>query len=210
MKKYKLIISLSILLIFHAVGIAGIGFELSPKMQDLSWLNLLLTALVVWLNKPENGKSFIYFSLLVFVLGLGVEILGVATGFPFGNYYYGTSLGIKVFEVPLILGLNWWLLVYNSIQISGWITSNKLIRTIIAPAFMLGMDMFIEPLCAILDFWFWKDEIVPTENYISWYFIALVFSGIYFKWIETKKINTVGAYAFIIQIIFFGILNLLR
>lgn len=202
-------ISLIILLIFYAVGVATIGFELKPDVVKLSWFNLLLTGTVVFVNAHEKGIRFYLYCLIVFLSGFLVEVLGVASSWPFGSYYYGESLGWKLYDVPLILGLNWWVLIYASIHLSMLITSNKWLRILIAPALMLGIDFLIEPLCSKLDFWHWKDGVIPADNFWSWYVISLVLCGIYFLGFRNNKTNLVAVGAFLIQGVFFTLLNLL-
>ena len=47
-------------------------------------------------------------------LGFFIEVIGVKTGFIFGSYYYGAAMGIKILAVPLLIGLNWSILVYST------------------------------------------------------------------------------------------------
>lgn len=197
------------LLVFHLIGAVGIGFQLMPAIVALSWVNLLLTAVVTFAHRTEGSFNFYLFSVMVFAVGLLVEILGVATGFPFGVYHYGDALGWKIFGVPLVLGLNWWILVYSSIHLSMLITEKKAVRLFLAPALMLCVDLLIEPLCSKLDFWYWKNPAVPVENYLSWYVISFVLIGIYFSNFKTKQVNVVAVGVFMIQVLFFSLLNVL-
>lgn len=207
MKVSKASLSIVILILFHSVGVMGIGFQLKPDIVRLSWMNLLLTAAVILWNTTERHKRFYLFSSVVFLLGLAVEIIGVATGFPFGVYYYGDSLGWKVFGVPLVLGLNWWILVYASVHLAALFTKNRTIRSIVAPALMLVLDALMEPLCATLDFWHWKDSDAPWQNYFSWYVISLAFVWVYSHWCSIEKVNRVAVAAFLVQLVFFISLN---
>jgi len=201
-------ISYILLFLFYFVGVLCIGMGLKPDLVELSWFNLLATGLIVFLNRTEKGSKFLLFSGVVFLTGLLVEIIGVATGFPFGSYYYGNSLGWKIWEVPLVLGLNWWILVYGSIHLAKVITKYRLIQIILAPALMLGLDTLIEPLCETLDFWYWKNSVIPFENYVSWYIISIVLIGLYFSIYKASKINYMAVVAFVIQVLFFLLLNL--
>ena len=209
MYKKQLLISIGILVIFFSVGTLSIGLKLKPEIVNLSWLNLLLTGVLIFIHRPERSPSFLYYSLMVFAVGLLVEIIGVSSGFPFGSYHYGNALGTKLLGVPLILGLNWWILAYSSIHISMLISKKKAIRVLLAPALMLGMDMLIEPLCSKLDFWYWQDPEIPIQNYWSWYFIGLGLIAIYLSTFKTSKINPLAVTAFIVQLVFFSTLNLL-
>lgn len=207
MKPSKTNLSIVLLILLHGVGVLGIGFQLKPDLVTLSWMNLLLTALLMLWNKTEKPKPFYCFLFLVLLLGLSVEIIGVATGFPFGSYYYGDALGWKVWGVPVVLGVNWWILVYASIHTAAFLTKNKTYRIILPPALMLAVDTVIEPLCATLDFWYWKDAHVPWQNYLSWYIISLAFMWAYYSWFSIEKPNRVAIAAFLVQLLFFTTLN---
>jgi putative membrane protein len=39
-------------------------------------------------------------------------MLGVHTGILFGNYKYGNALGLKLNDVPILIGINWFIVVY--------------------------------------------------------------------------------------------------
>jgi putative membrane protein len=54
--------------------------------------------------------------------GLFFEVLSVNTGFPFGPYYYTPLFGAQVLEVPLIIPLAWYVIVYL-----GYIVTNLMI-----------------------------------------------------------------------------------
>ena len=51
-------------------------------------------------------KKFLIKLFLIFLLGLTVEIIGVNFSIFFGDYKYGNNLGIKIFDVPIVIGFN--------------------------------------------------------------------------------------------------------
>ena len=202
-------LSITILIILHVVGVFGIGVGLRPEMAGLSWVTLIIiAALMVW-NRTEKNPFFFRYLSVVFVLGLSVEIIGVATGYPFGSYVYGESLGWKVAGVPVVLGLNWWILVYSSIHLSAYLTKKPAFRMLLAPALMLGLDSLIEPLSSQLDFWYWESSSAPLQNFLSWFLISLLFTWVYYKYVKVITINSVAIAAFLVQVLFFTSLNLL-
>jgi putative membrane protein len=53
------------------------------------------------------------FSLaLTFLTGILVEIMGVNTGLLFGDYQYGAVLSPRIKQVPWVIGINWFLVIY--------------------------------------------------------------------------------------------------
>jgi putative membrane protein len=55
-------------------------------------------------------------------LGLFFEVLSVNTGFPFGPYHYTPLFGPQILDVPIIIPLAWYVIVYL-----GYIVSNLMI-----------------------------------------------------------------------------------
>jgi putative membrane protein len=149
------------------------------------------------------------------------EIIGVNTGLLFGDYQYGQVLGPKIYGVPFLIGLNWFVIVYCSgailtqgvellqqkinIKISGFASS---IFVIIGGATIATcFDFIIEPVAVKLHFWSWKNGQIPLFNYLCWFIISTILLGVkmYFK---TIWINTFATSLFIIQALFFLMLNL--
>ena len=50
---------------------------------------------------------------IAYAFGLGIEVLGVRTGWPFGVYEYDASLGVQLFGVPLIVPCAWVMMVQS-------------------------------------------------------------------------------------------------
>ena len=59
------------------------------------------------------------------LIGFIFEIIGVKTGLIFGHYKYCNGLGTKVFDVPLIISLNWALPISIGINIGFHFFKNK-------------------------------------------------------------------------------------
>jgi putative membrane protein len=66
-------------------------------------------------------RALVFFAVGV-TLGLGFEVLSIRTGFPFGPYHYNTAFGPKVWGVPYIIPLAWFVIVYL-----GFVLANLMI-----------------------------------------------------------------------------------
>ena len=104
--KNKSTLSIAILVVLHTVGLFGLARSHQAWFMALTPVNLLLSAVLVWWNHNEWSVSKAGVLLLAFVVGMAVEIAGVATGAIFGEYSYGATLGTKLFAVPLVIGVN--------------------------------------------------------------------------------------------------------
>jgi uncharacterized membrane protein len=203
----KVKIAVFILLLFYTVGIIGIVFESTRSfILSLSGLNLLLTiGVFVWANESYSLKFF-SFSFLIVLLGYLIEVLGVHTGLPFGDYAYGNSLGIKLLEVPLIIGINWLLLVFCTNGIVSKYFQNSFLIAFCAGFLMIFLDFFIEPLSHLLDFWYWKSNVIPVKNYMAWFVVSFAFHYLFSKF-ELKIKYELACFVFCVQCTFFAILN---
>jgi putative membrane protein len=196
-----------IILVFHIVGIVGMSISsIRGYFQLLTPFHLLLcTGLLLIFHKGWN-VNFLIFSLLAFGIGFGAEVIGVHTQLLFGGYSYGSVLGYKLFEVPLMIGVNWFLLVYLSAEIFEGRIKNWLVAAILGALVMVIMDFLIEPVAVSLDFWIWEGGQIPLTNYTSWFMVALIIQLIYGK-LDFKKKNPLALFLLINLTVFFGILN---
>jgi len=70
-----------------------------------------MAVLLLW-NQPEKNTAFFVFFAFSFLVGMGVEMIGVNTGHLFGIYQYGVKMGAKFNGVPWLIGLNWFILMF--------------------------------------------------------------------------------------------------
>ncbi|MCD8519162.1 MAG: hypothetical protein LRY32_06655, partial [Flavobacterium sp.] len=73
------------LLIIYVVGIIGLNSTQASWFASLTPLNLLVSFVII-LPFTSNFKKLSFYFILAFSLGMVAEIIGVAFGFPFGNY----------------------------------------------------------------------------------------------------------------------------
>lgn len=192
--------------IFYLVGIAGILLPFSfPLFIKLIPVALILSSVALaFYHKSFNTKTITVF-ISIYLIGFFVEVAGVNTGLIFGQYIYGESLGIKVFNTPLIIGLNWLLLVYITASVLEKFKIATPVKVIFSALMMLGYDLIIEQIAPLLDMWKWQNEMVPLKNYLAWFFLALLFHVVIQAFgIKTK--NKLAPVILICQVIFFLIL----
>lgn len=197
------------ILVFHLVGIVGMSLEVSrPYFQLLTPYHLLLSLSFLLFFQKEWNFQFILFAILAFSIGFGSEVMGVHTGFPFGNYAYGPVLGLQLLEVPLLIGINWLLLVYMTGELLHGRIRNDLLASALGAIFMVGIDFLIEPVAITLDFWTWENDIIPISNYLGWFGIAFIIHIIYRK-LAFEKENKISSFLLACLIVFFALLNVI-
>lgn len=116
-------------------------------------------------------------------VGWTAEIVGVATGFPFGAYAYATDrIGPSVAEVPVIIGLAWTAGGYSMWWISALVSRRRPVRIALATVGMVGWDLYLDPQMVSAGLWTWSTEDaglpgidqIPVTNFIGWAGVACV------------------------------------
>ncbi|MEO0334269.1 MAG: carotenoid biosynthesis protein, partial [Bacteroidota bacterium] len=152
------------LLVVHIAGIIGLAWSLTrPYFQWATPINLVVSALLLLFFHRQWNRAFAFFLVFTYVLGFGVEVIGVHSGVIFGSYQYGNTLGVKVMEVPLVIGVNWFILSYCIGSLCAQLTVHPLVKSLLAASLMVLLDFFIEPVAVYFGFWHWKNEIIPLR-----------------------------------------------
>jgi putative membrane protein len=207
--KNKFAFSIVLLFAFYFSGILGIATNSKTiDFLSLTPLHLMVCAVLLLLNH-QNGvsKQWLVF-IAIGILGYFIEVLGVNTGLIFGEYSYGKTLGLKLFETPLAIGINWIVLPYSAVYTIHKIHSNKILVAALAATILVILDFLIEPVAIAFDFWSWTQKSIPINNYVAWYIISFCFSYLllYFKGEST---NRFAAYLLFFQFLFFSIFNII-
>jgi putative membrane protein len=203
----KVNISIVILFIFHVVGVVGLSSDYQDLFLRLTPLNLLLSlGLFIWANNDFSVQFYKVVAIL-FALGFLVEVIGVSTGVLFGEYTYGATLGFKLFETPLMIGVNWILLSLASFGISSFFLKKQLPIILLSSLLMVLMDVLIEPIAISLDFWTWALGDIPLQNYVMWFFVSFIMNAI--MSFNRLKIDYKISFGLLLsQILFFTLLSL--
>ena len=201
---------LGLLGFLHAVGLTGVALYDANLVLDLTVFNLLLSAAVI-LGFGHRVDTWRW--LLTAYLTYGVEVVGVQTGFPFGDYNYGTRLGPSLYDVPPMIGVLWLLTLTGAMYWSQrWIQAaglrGDLLRSATAASLMVAMDLIIEPVAMRTGYWQWAGGHIPVQNYVAWWIIAFALA---WGWRHTRtfRTNPAAGWLLVVQTLFFiGILLL--
>lgn len=223
-RKLLVNISLFIALLFHISGLIGILFTpYKDWFINNTWFNLLLMVDLLIITHPSKNIKFISFFIIATIAGFGAEVFGVNTGVLFGNYTYGNILGYKLFNVPLIISLNWFLIIYctgmvtqsyemfmlKKIREKGLaINKRMMIFSFIIDASFLAVlfDWIMEPVAVKLGFWQWQNGKIPAYNYFTWMIISALLLALFRK-LNYDRRNIFAVHLFIIQLLFFLVLR---
>ncbi|HSF53520.1 MAG TPA: carotenoid biosynthesis protein [Algoriphagus sp.] len=202
----RLLIGKIIIVALHLVGVIGLSL---PEYQDLflglTPAQLLVSLFLILFFHRGWNDAFPIFAAAAFWIGFGSELIGIHTGYLFGDYVYGDTLGPKLWDVPIIIGVNWFILSYLTGTLFHKIPNDYYAAFLGATA-MTAMDYIIEPVAVALDFWVWKFDIIPPGNYAGWFGVSFLIHLIYRK-TNFEKSNPISAFLMMAMILFFTVLN---
>jgi bisanhydrobacterioruberin hydratase len=214
----------AIAVLFHTIGIVGLLYFDKNFFLKSTPVNLLLMfALLIW-TQQEKNRYFFLFLAICFLAGIGVEMIGINTGMLFGDYSYGNVLGYKVQQVPVLIGINWFIIIYCS-GISIHTLLMKAIKrvseadgkapmalkalSVIIDGAMLAVffDWLMEPVAVKLGYWTWNgDGSIPFYNYLCWFIVSILLLSV-FHFAKFNKQNKFAVNLLLIQLMFFLLLR---
>jgi uncharacterized membrane protein len=184
--------------VFAVATIAGV---FSPSLV-LTVLNLAIMVAFVLLHGTLRycARGIAAFAFICLVVSNLFENLGVATGFPFGSYFYTDALGPKLFYVPLLIGP-----AYLGVGYMAWVLGTILVgdvkrgafplSTIAAPfiaAFIMVLwDLSLDPTASTVQkWWIWERGGgffgVPLSNYLGWFLTVYVFMQLFALYLRAR------------------------
>lgn len=151
-------------------GLGNIGFTLFFVLFSLAHCWAL-----------EGPKRTAIFFAVSAVVTYALEETGVRTGLVFGAYHYSESLGGKLGQVPVLIPLGWFMMIYPSRMVAKAVLRGVDMRTIpgmtalatLSAMVMTAWDLVMDPGMSTLgQNWVWENGGVyfgvPRHNYLGW------------------------------------------
>jgi uncharacterized membrane protein len=203
----RLLVAQGLVLLFHITGLLGLAFSSDPGFyQQFTPLTLLLSGGLLLAFQRDKSPAFWSFAISVSTLGFLVEVIGVHTGLFFGHYYYGDTLGPKVLDVPVLIGLNWLIMTYSCGMLARYLPLPELLRVLLAALLMVGFDACLEPVASTYDFWHWTANVIPMQNFRDWFIFSCLMQ-ILFSRARFVKYNALVPLLYLTQLLFFFLLG---
>jgi len=197
------------LIIFYSVGVFGTAAEATRDLFiSLTPLALFLSmaAIIAFHQAGDLKKEIIVFAA-IFSASFLIEAWGVNTGQVFGNYTYGEGLWIKILSTPLLIGINWVLLVYCTAVITDSISAPVIVKILSSSVLMVLYDLIMEQVAPAMNMWSFENGSVPVRNYIVWFILAALFHSL-LRLAGIRIVNRIAPIIFYVQVSFFLILAL--
>ncbi|HEV7204385.1 MAG TPA: carotenoid biosynthesis protein [Jatrophihabitans sp.] len=134
----------------------------------------------------RGGATAVRLLLVTAVPGFAVEVLGVRTGFPFGDYAYSHRLGPMLLDTPVVVAFAWTMLAWPAALAAHRLARGVVARVLIGAWALAACDLFLDPQLVAAGGWRWAHPSphlpgvpdVPLTNYAGWLAVALVMSSL--------------------------------
>ncbi|WP_410876563.1 carotenoid biosynthesis protein [Nocardia sp. A7] len=171
-----------------ALVLAQIAYPLSAgAARDRITVAVVVLSTTIALSHAATTRGSRWalgFFVIVSGLGLTAEVVGTATGFPFGDYAYAVDrLGPAFADVPLAVPLAWTGGLYPIWVVASVLVPGRHLRRVCL--FVLGAvgwDLFLDPQMVADGQWTWSVTDaglpglpeIPYTNYLGWALVAAV------------------------------------
>lgn len=208
MKFSKTNILIFVIILFHVVGLIGFLMPfLRPLFLQIVPFHLLLMLFLLVINHHGRISKLLLFASIVMLLGFAAEWVGVHKHWLFGSYFYGKTLGFKLDGIPLMIGVNWFLLIYAvGVFIKKVPVKEAWLKIMIGVVILVVLDLLIEPVAIRFDYWHWLSGSIPIKNYVGWAIVSLFLISV-FQYFNFRFQNNVAPALLIVQFLFFAVLN---
>lgn len=216
-------IATGIAITFHTVVfILVVFFDRSYFIKSIS-LNLLLMCCLLFYTQKQFNKWIFLFALACFITGISAEMLTTGAFNHFNSYEYGSIAGPAIWNVPLVIGVSWFILIYCA-GVTVQTVLNKIIERISlteAPkptlkalsvvidgaTLVILFDWLAAPVATKLGIWQWNNNgDIPFFNYLWWFTISVLLLAM-FHYSKFNKHNKFAINLLLIQAMFFLLLR---
>jgi bisanhydrobacterioruberin hydratase len=190
--------------LFYTIGYFGITNPSTSNLflATIPFVLLMSVGVLLFFHEDTyNFKTILLFST-IYILGYAIEVLGVNTGLIFGNYQYGSGLGLKLFNTPLMIGVNWLFLIYASASLFEQYSIPTPLKVVAASLVMIFYDLVLELVAPQINMWSFDGGRVPFLNYFAWFLISIFFHTL-LKLGKIKTHNQLALTLLISQTLFF-------
>ena len=166
------------LYIIHLSALIGVYLGYIQWFLSKTWAILFLIFLVQWDGLPKKSIKISWPIPVIFFIGFMAEWLGVKFSFLFGDYSYGANLGIKLDDVPIIMGINWVILSLATRGIIQRFFKLPVMKILVSSVLMVSLDVLLEPLAPQLDYWSFDTMVAPLSNYMGWLVYSILMQSL--------------------------------
>ncbi len=167
--------------LFAALVAAQVGYSRLPEARRVAATRGIVGLMLATSLAEARGRRGLIAG--AGAMGFGAELLGVATGKPFGHYAYSDKLGPRVGGVPVLAAAAWAMMARPAWVVAGLVAKRRAARVLAAAGALTAWDVFLDPRMVREGYWTWpgggRYEDVPLSNFAGW---LVTGAGVFAVW----------------------------
>lgn len=206
----------AVFLFISGFFVAKVPDATRPELAGVSSIFVLLLALpsYIALLRWLGARHGVLLLLALGIFAVGIEIIAVKTGFPYGEFTHGEKIGWKFFDaVPWTVPFAWTPLILCSATLAkravARIGAPEYSGVVLSALILVAIDMVLDPGSVAQEFWTYRHGGlyygVPLSNFLGWLFSGLIASAIFFGLVrnwgsQEKPPSALGRSTFLILV----------
>lgn len=185
-----------VIVLFWVYALLNTYFVFTPVVGDAPSLAYLFVPLLmggfslshaIYKLGPRHALAFLAFAAFV---SFAFEAVGVATGAVYGPYHYTGNLGPKLFQVPVVVPMAWFMVIYPSYALANYLADGCVVSkpkpnrarlaglAALSAMLMTAWDLAVDPQMVMYGHWVWHVKGaffgIPAQNFLGWLVTTLV------------------------------------
>ena len=167
----------------------------------VSWTIVVLGSArsVVHAGLSRGWRTALGLLLIVGATAVAFEAVGLATGFPYGEYRYSDALGPTLLGVPFLVPLAWLMMAWPSRVLAERLTRGmargRAARVAVAAGVFAAWDVVLDPQMVQAGYWTWAHpqpglpgiDTVPLTNLAGWLLAGTVLMALLDRLVERTQ-----------------------
>lgn len=161
-----------------AMVVAQVASGLAARPERFTALIVVLLAVsAVAFAAGEWGlrRAIAAFGAAV-MTGYAAEVVGLLTGFPFGDYTYTAMLRPQLAGVPVVVALAWGGMGLAAYAVAAAVAPAGWARVCAGAGALTAWDLFLDPQMVRLGLWTWAEHGpyrgIPLSNFAGWLLVS--------------------------------------
>ena len=162
----------------------GVTAWAAPHREaNLWWVDFTVILLAipsgfaVWRALGHRGLAIL---AVLGLLAVVLDLIAVATGWPFGPFQTDTT-GITLFDhVPWTIPFAWAPLILATLTLATRVARRPIVRIILSGVLLVAIDMVVDPAAVSLGMWFWihpgRYYDIPLSDFLGWVVVGTLSS----------------------------------
>ena len=167
----------------------------------------------VAIYKSKRAQQSIAILIGLYFFAILFETFAIKTGWPYGSFYYGDSIGYRFFNTtPWTVGFAFPPILLLAYYVGQKLHQKKLYLYLVAGITAMLVDMVLDPAATTLKLWTWEKGGqfygVPLQNFVGWVIAGFIGAIIIHQILKNGRFTNAVGYSGLLILWFWTWVNI--